>query len=187
LSGKKDLARLVRTRLSAIGVDSEILEGGQIRHRFEGRLGFSREQVEHNLRRITFEAKLLAEAGVVAIVVAISPFREHRLAARQTLGRFLEVYCRCPMAVLEERDSTGFYQRARAGKIKNVAGVSYPYEESSEPEVIYDSDREPVERGAQRVMEIAERIRYIHPADHSVLTRAEEEDLRQRLRDAWDR
>ena len=71
-SGKKDVAALVKMRLAAIGIASEILAGGHLRHLFEDRLGFSEEQVAHNLRRISFEAQLLAEAGTVAIVVAIS-------------------------------------------------------------------------------------------------------------------
>ncbi len=185
-SGKKDLARQISLRLEAIGIEREMLEGGEIRRRFEDRLGFSREQVGHNLRRIAFEANLLNEAGVVAIVIAISPFREHRETARASLGRMLEVYCHCPQDVREARDSRGFYRRARAGKMENVAGISFQYEESEAPEVVYDSDRQSAEDAAQMVLEIAERAHYILSAHKSVLTRQEEEVLRRRLRGAWD-
>jgi len=185
-SGKKLLASQVKMRLEAIGLEAEILEGGQIRRRFEDRLGFTREQVAHNLARIGFEAELLAEAGKVAVVVAISPFRDHREDARRKLGRFVEVYCRCPLEVLEQRDRRGFYARARTGQIENVAGVSYPYEPSELCEVTTDTDRESPEDGAQKVLAAAERMGFIRIVDHSVLTREEEEALRRRLRDSFD-
>lgn len=186
-SGKKELASFLRMRLMVLGLEAEILEGGQIRRQFEDRLGFTREQVAHNLRRISFEAALLTEAGVIAIVAAISPFAEHREEARRTLGRFLEVHCHCPLDVLEKRDTVGFYRRARGGLLQNVAGISFPYEEPEHPEVRYASDQETVAQGAQKVLAVAEREQYILPASHSILTRREEEALRRRLRGAWDK
>ncbi len=185
-SGKKDLAGQLQARLEALGFKAQVLEGGQIRRRFEDRLGFTRDQIGHNLRRISFEAQLLAEAGVVAIVAAISPFREHRDAARRTLGRFIEVYCRCPMEVLEARDTIGFYRRARAGELENVAGVSFPYEEPTDAEAVYDSDRMTIGEGVRAVLEAAERAGYLVRAEHSILTQREEEALRRRLRDSWE-
>jgi len=186
-SGKKALARVLEMRLKSMGLRVTVLEGGQLRRRFEDTLGFTKEQVEHNLRRICFEAGLLAEAGEVAIVAAISPFREHREECRKRLGRLIEVFCDCPMEELERRDHIGFYAKARRGELENVAGVSFAYEEPLAPEVHYRSDRESPEAACQRVLKVAEAKGYIASAPHSVLTEAEERALRERLRRSWGR
>jgi len=186
-SGKKALAAQLQSRLQAIDLSSEVLEGGQLRRRFEDRLGFTREQVDHNLRRICFEAELLVDAGEVAIVAAISPFRDQRAACRARIDRFIEVYCRCPLDVLEQRDTIGFYAQARAGELENVAGVSFPYEEPAAAEVVHETDRETPLQGAQRVLAVAEARGFIQPATRSILTVPEEEALRRRLRDSWSR
>ena len=94
-SGKGTLAKFLRAELQAFGVTAVILDGDEVRQWLTKGLGFSREDRRENNRRIAHVAKLLTRAGVVAIVAAISPYRDAREEARTITGQFVEVYVRC--------------------------------------------------------------------------------------------
>lgn len=91
--------------------------GGQIRRQYENKLGFTEEEIYKNIRRIAFECKLLSENGVVAIAVTISPYRDLRKESRQLIGRFFEVYHKCPLEILRKRDKKGLFQKAEQGEL----------------------------------------------------------------------
>jgi adenylyl-sulfate kinase len=105
-------------------------------------LGFSKEDRDINIRRIGYVCHLLARNGVIAISAAISPYREIRDEVRKMHGKFFEVYVKCPIDALAERDVKGLYKKALAGEIKNFTGVSDPYEEPLNPELVVQTDRE---------------------------------------------
>jgi len=182
-SGKSTLAERVREALIGRGLRVEWLDSARIRHELNRDLGFTREDIEQNLRRIAYECRLLNRNGVIAVVSAISPYRDVRDSIRAELGRFMEVYCRCPLEVLVRRDDNRVYERAQRGEVRNVAGYDAPYEEPLRPEVACETDRETVEACVQKILRTAEILGYLEPVEPSRYTPQEEEMIRQRLRD----
>lgn len=162
-AGKSTLARLLEQALRARGRRVEVLDGDEVRQRLTRGLGFSKEDRDENIRRITYVARLLARNGVVAITAAISPYRALRDEARQEIGRFVEVYVRCPLEVCIQRDVKGLYRRALAGEIGNVTGVSDPYEEPLSPEVVVPTDQEGAEASLARILARLNDLGYLWP------------------------
>lgn len=184
-SGKTTLARAVEGILRDRGFKVEVLDGDVVRTNLSKGLGFSKEDRDTNIKRIGFVCKLLTRNGVVAIGSAISPYREVRDFVRQEVGRFVEVYCRCPLDALIERDVKGLYRQALDGEIENFTGVSDPYEEPLNPEVIADTDREAPEESVRKIIGKLEELGYIPEApedEDRVYTEEEEQILEDRLR-----
>jgi adenylylsulfate kinase len=182
-SGKTTLAERLREALVGRGLRVEWLDSEKIRRELNRDLGFTRTDIEQNLRRLAYECKLLNRNGVIAIVSAISPYRDVRDAVRADLVRFMEVYCRCPLEVLARRDEHKLYERAQRGEIKNVAGFDAPYEEPLKPEVAVETDRDSPEACVEKIVRTAEILNYLAPVEGSRYTPAEEELIRQRLHD----
>jgi bifunctional enzyme CysN/CysC len=138
-SGKSSVAVEVERRLVAAGQPAYILDGDNLRHGLNSTLGFTPEDRTENVRRVAEVAKLMADAGVVAIVSLVSPYRADRDAARaihEAAGLpFLEVFMDTPIEVAEARDSKGLYAKARAGEITDFTGVTSPYEAPLRPEL----------------------------------------------------
>jgi hypothetical protein len=103
-------------------------------------LGFSKEDRDKNIERVTFVSKVLTRNGVIVLSCFISPYRKMRDNARSEIGDFLEVFVRTPMEVLIERDVKGMYKKAMAGEIQGFTGVNDPYENPSTRTVL-DTDR----------------------------------------------
>jgi adenylylsulfate kinase len=156
-AGKTTLADAVSARIRAQGRLVEILDGDVVRQNLSAGLGFSKEDRDTNIRRVAFVAELLTRNGVVVIVAAISPYRAVREEARQRIGNFLEVYVRCPLDELVRRDVKGLYRRAIAGEIGNFTGVSDPYEEPEDPDVLVDTSELSVEDAVAHVLDSANR------------------------------
>jgi len=160
-AGKSTLARLVEQEICRRGLGVEVLDGDEVRQRLNRGLGFSKEDRDENIRRIAFVAKLLARNGVAAITAAISPYREIRDEARREIGRFVEVYVKCPLEICIERDVKGLYRRALAGEIPNFTGVSDPYEEPLDPELVIETDRGTPEAGVRSILRKLEELGYL--------------------------
>jgi adenylyl-sulfate kinase len=173
---------MLAAKLESLGLKTELLEGGKIRREYNQSLGHSKEDVYHNIRRICFECKMLTGNDVVAIAVTISPYEELRDECREQIGRYIEVYCKCPIELLKERDKDGLYVKAERGEIPDVAGISAPYEEPEKPEVLFESDRESPEGGLAKIMSTLEMLGYIEKLPAKILSEQEEEMIRQRLR-----
>jgi adenylylsulfate kinase len=152
-AGKSTLAHALEERLHQTGHHSFVLDGDNVRHGLCSDLGFSEHDRVENIRRVGEVAKLFLEAGVITLTAFISPFIADRERARSLFphGDFLEIYCRCPLEVCEERDVKGLYQRARAGEVKSFTGISSPYEEPRDPELAIDTGRLSVEESVDRV------------------------------------
>jgi adenylylsulfate kinase len=157
-SGKSTLANEVQKRLFERGHLAYVLDGDNIRHGLNRDLGFSPEDRNENIRRIGEVANLFRDAGVITLTAFISPYRADREKARSLAGdkEFIEVFCRCDLTVCEERDSRGLYRKARAGEIPEFTGISAPYEEPEDPEIVLHTDREPVDESVQRVIAFLE-------------------------------
>jgi adenylyl-sulfate kinase len=123
-----------------------VLDGDEVRTNLSHGLGFSKQDRDTNIRRIGYVCRLLSRNGVVTVAAAISPYRAVRDEVRRAIERdgvdFIEVFVKCPIAVLAERDVKGLYKKALAGEIKEFTGVSDPYEEPLKPDIVVDTDRE---------------------------------------------
>lgn len=160
-AGKSTLANLAAGHLRQRGHLVEVLDGDEVRTNLSKGLGFSKEDRDTNIRRIGYVCKLLARNGVIAISAAISPYREIRDEVRAQHERFFEVYVRCPLDTLVERDVKGLYRKALKGEIGNFTGVSDPYEEPFSPELVIESHRESPEQSLQRLLQSLEQTGFI--------------------------
>jgi adenylyl-sulfate kinase len=171
-SGKTTLAGKLAYELRAKGIRVEILDGDEIRTNLSAGLGFSKEDRDTNIRRIGYVSRLLARNGIVVISAAISPYREVRDEVRTSIesegAAFIEVFMKCPIEVLAERDVKGLYKRALAGEIKGFTGVSDPYEEPLEPEVIVETDRESIDESLSRIVSELQRRRLFSQPEQSI-------------------
>lgn len=141
-SGKSTLAHIVEEALHQLGCRTYVFDGDNVRHGLCADLGFSEEHRRENIRRIGEMVRLFLDSGVVALTAFISPFSRDREVVRRlvTPPDFLEIYCRCPIEVCERRDIKGLYRKARAGEIAEFTGISSPYEEPSNPDLVLDTD-----------------------------------------------
>jgi bifunctional enzyme CysN/CysC len=139
-SGKSTVAVEVERHLVESGRVAYLLDGDNLRHGLNADLGFSAEDRIENIRRVGEVATLFADAGVVAVVPLISPYRASRDAVRARVRgaglRFVEVHVATPLATCEQRDPKGLYARARAGEITGMTGIDDPYEEPVRPELV---------------------------------------------------
>jgi adenylylsulfate kinase len=160
-AGKTTIAHKLEKVLHERGRNVEILDGDVVRTHLSKGLDFSKEGRDTNIRRIGFVCQLLSRNGVIAIAAAISPYREIRDEVREMCGDFIEVYAKCPIEVLSERDVKGLYKKALAGEIKNFTGVSDPYEEPLNPEVTIETDRESEDESMEKIIAKLEELGYL--------------------------
>lgn len=163
-SGKSTLAGRLAGALRERGLGVEVLDGDEVRTTLTRDLGFSREDRDENIRRIAWVAKVLARNGTVAITAAISPYRAARDQARREIGRFVEVYVKCPVEICMQRDVKGLYGRALRGDLPCFTGVSDPYEEPPDPEVVVETDRQAPAEGVRLILAYLERAGWLRPA-----------------------
>jgi adenylylsulfate kinase len=151
-AGKSTLSEAIAQRLHQYGRNVEILDGDIVRTHLSKGLGFSREDRDINIKRIAFVCSLLTRNGVACISAAISPYREARQWAREQIGNFVEVYVKCPLEVCQQRDVKGLYKQVAEGKITQFTGVSDPYEEPENPELVVETDKETLEESVQNIL-----------------------------------
>jgi bifunctional enzyme CysN/CysC len=139
-SGKSTVAVEVERRLVAAGRPAYLLDGDNLRHGLNADLGFGAADRTENVRRVGEVAKLFADAGVVAVVSLVSPYRLDRdrvRAAHEQAGlEFVEVFVDTPLGVCEARDPKGLYAKARAGEVTGFTGIDDPYETPPSPELV---------------------------------------------------
>jgi len=162
-AGKTTLAERLLPELENRGHRVETLDGDVVRTHLSKGLGFSREDRDENIRRIAWVASLGTRHGATMIVSAISPYEETRTEARERIGDFVEVYVKCSLDRLIERDTKGLYKRALSGEIKNFTGISDPYEEPQDPEIVVETDTESVETSVTKILEGLEQAGYLAP------------------------
>jgi adenylyl-sulfate kinase len=155
-SGKSTVAVLLERRLVESGRAAYLLDGDNLRHGLNRDLGFSDEDRVENVRRVGEVARLLADAGVVAVAPLISPFRAGRAEARtahESVGLpFLEVFVDTPIEECERRDPKGLYAKARRGELRGFTGVDSPYEAPEDPDLVLTPADGGPEEQAQRVL-----------------------------------
>ena len=154
-SGISTLAHSVEEELHYLDCRTFVLDGDNVRHGLSSNLNFSDDDRKENIRRIGEAAKLMMEAGVIAMTAFISPFNKDRNLVRQLLsqGDFIEIFCKASLETCESRDVKGLYKRARAGEIKNYTGIDSPYEAPDNPELVIDTEGESLEESVAKVID----------------------------------
>jgi adenylyl-sulfate kinase len=155
-SGKSTVASAVTTLLTERGVLTYTLDGDNLRHGLNGDLGFSADDRAENVRRVGEVARLFADAGVIALVPLISPYRagrDHARALHDAAGLdFVEVFVDTPIEVCEQRDPKGLYKKARAGELKGFTGIDDPYEAPLRAELVVEGGRVSAAEAAAQVV-----------------------------------
>ncbi len=160
-AGKTTIALALERELRERGVRIERLDGDVVREGLTRDLGFSKEDRDKNIERVTFVARLLSRNGVGVIASFISPYRGARQKARQETTNFVEVYVNAPLAICAGRDVKGMYAKAFAGQIKHFTGVDDPYEPPESPEVTVHTDQETVEQSVAAIIRYLETRHFI--------------------------
>lgn len=158
-AGKSTLANALERALFERGHHCYLLDGDNVRHGLNRDLGFSDADRVENIRRIAEVAKLLVDAGLIAMTAFISPFRADRQLARDLLpaDEFIEVHVATSLAVCEQRDPKGLYRKARAGQIPNFTGIDSAYEAPVNPELVVDTGAEDLDGCVQSLLAYLER------------------------------
>jgi adenylylsulfate kinase len=146
-SGKSTIAAELERRLVDAGRPCYLLDGDNVRAGINCDLGFGPEDRRENIRRVAEIARLMNDAGLIAVTAFISPYRTDRRRAGAIIGpdRFIEVFMNCPLEICEKRDPKGLYRKARAGKLPEFTGVTAPYEPPHAPDVILATGSRTVE------------------------------------------
>lgn len=139
-----------------------VLDGDNVRHGLCGDLGFSDEERVENIRRIGEVTKLFIDAGIIVLTAFISPFKKDRQQVKKLVGtqNFIQIYCKCPVEVCEQRDVKGLYKKAREGLIKNFTGISAPYEDP-EADLVIETNKISLEDSVVQVIELLKQKRII--------------------------
>ncbi|MFO8234364.1 MAG: adenylyl-sulfate kinase [Bacteroidales bacterium] len=152
--GKSTIATDLQKKLFEMNCNVFVLDGDNVRHGLNSNLGFSPEDREENIRRIGEVAHLFAESGTITITSFISPYKKDRANARKLNEPedFIEIYVKAPLSVCEKRDPKGLYKKARQGIIPEFTGISAPYEEPENPEILIETDKMSVEESVDKII-----------------------------------
>ncbi|MFP4657756.1 MAG: adenylyl-sulfate kinase [Desulfonatronovibrionaceae bacterium] len=154
-SGKSTLAHLTEERLYNMGMRTYVFDGDNVRKGLCRDLSFSPEGRSENIRRIGEMVRLFVDAGIMCLTAFISPYREDREKVRCLVGGddFYEIYVKCALKECEKRDAKGLYALAREGRIKNYTGISSPYEEPEDPDLVLETDKCSVEECVDKLID----------------------------------
>lgn len=163
-SGKSTIANALECELHKRNKRTYTLDGDNVRHGLNKDLGFTDEDREENIRRISEVSKLFVDAGIIVMTAFISPFAKDRDIARTLVkeDEFIEVYIKCSLDVCEQRDVKGLYQKARAGIIKQFTGIDSPYEEPVNAEIILETDKLSIEESVQTLINYLQKKGFIN-------------------------
>jgi bifunctional enzyme CysN/CysC len=155
-AGKSSIAGEIERRLVAMERSVYVLDGDNVRHGLNRDLGFSEPERRENVRRLAEVARILADAGLIAIVAAISPYARDREAARSVAGDigFYEAFVDTPLDVCARRDTKGLYRQAMSGRLQDFTGISAPYERPAQPDLHLDGAQGSPESEAGKVVDL---------------------------------
>ena len=154
-SGKSTIANVVEQRLHQKGIKTYTLDGDNIRNGINKDLTFAPEDRTENIRRIAEIGNLMVNAGVVTLAAFVSPYKKDRDNIRSIVKdvNFVEIYINTSVEECERRDVKGLYKKARAGEIKNMTGISAPYEAPEQPDIEIKTEEESIDEAAQRIID----------------------------------
>ena len=153
-SGKSTISNLVEQELNTQGIRTYLLDGDNVRNGINCNLTFSHEDRTENIRRVAEIANLMIDSGLVVIAAFVSPYKNDRENIKKIVGEdnFVEVFVHTSVEECERRDIKGLYKKARAGEIKNMTGISAPYEEPENPDIEIKTEVETIEDAVNRVI-----------------------------------
>jgi len=161
-SGKTTIARGVTEKLRGEGYRVELLDGDWVRKTINPDAGFTREERKRHLLRVAWISRLLARNGVVVLCSFVSPYRDVRAEIRRIVEEegipFVEVFVRCSVEECIRRDPKGLYKKALRGEIPYFTGISDPYEEPVNPEIVVDTEHGRVEANVEKVYSYVKNI-----------------------------
>ena len=154
-SGKSTIANALELELHKSGIKTYTLDGDNIRKGLNNDLSFSPEDRTENIRRIAETANLLIDAGLVVLAAFVSPYKKDRENIKNIVKdvNFVEVYINTSIEECERRDVKGLYKKARAGEIKNMTGISAPYEEPEQPDIEIITEKESVKSSVKKIID----------------------------------
>ncbi|MCS5663473.1 MAG: adenylyl-sulfate kinase [Flavobacteriales bacterium] len=153
-SGKSTIANRVEQILHEKGIHTYALDGDNVRKGLNNDLSFSPEDRTENIRRIAETANLMIDAGLVVLAAFVSPYRKDRENIRNIVGseNMIEIYINTSVEECERRDVKGLYKKARTGEIKNMTGISAPYEAPSHPEIEVKTEELNVDEATEQII-----------------------------------
>jgi len=153
-SGKSTIANRVEQVLHEKGIHTYALDGDNVRKGLNNDLSFSPEDRTENIRRIAETANLMIDAGLVVLAAFVSPYRKDRENIRNIVGseNMIEIYINTSVEECERRDVKGLYKKARTGEIKNMTGISAPYEAPSHPEIEVKTEELNVDEATEQII-----------------------------------
>ena len=164
-SGKTTIARGVMERLKGMGYRVELLDGDWVRRTINPDAGFTREQRRIHLLRVAWISRLLARNGVIVVCSFVSPYRDVRAEIRRIVEeeglKFIEVFTKCSLEECIRRDPKGLYKKALRGEIKHFTGISDPYEEPENPDIVVDTEHDPIEVNVEKVINKLKELKLI--------------------------
>ena len=162
-SGKSTIAHSVEKSLYERNIHTYVFDGDNIRHGLNANLGFANEDRLENLRRIVEVAKLFVDAGIVVLAAFITPLREYQRFIKNEFSgkKFIEVYIKCDIEECLRRDPKGLYLKAKTGEIKNYTGISAPFEEPENPELVIDTQKLSVKKSVTQVIKYLDKKRFL--------------------------
>jgi len=160
-SGKTILANSVADDLRNRNMKVERLDGDIVRKSLTRDLGFTEEDRNMNIERVTFVAKLLSRNGVAVLASFVSPYNKIRAYSRKEIENYILVYVKCSLEECERRDVKGMYAKARSGEIKNFTGIDHPFEEPDNPDIIVETDNQTVEESTKIILDALYAMGYL--------------------------
>jgi adenylylsulfate kinase len=159
-SGKSTIAHRVEQELYKLKARVYVMDGDNIRHGLNADLGFDLTQRQENIRRIVEVSKLFIDAGMILISAFISPMAENRDYARKQLkeDNFYEIFVECSLKECIRRDIKGHYRQALRGIIKNYTGISAPYEEPQDPDLVINTEKTDIETSVAMLLDFLDRV-----------------------------
>ena len=153
-SGKSTLANLVEYELHQLNISTYTLDGDNIRCGINQSLGFSEEDRKENIRRIAEISKLFIDAGIVTLAAFVSPYINDRDNIKEIVGEenIIEIYINTSLEECERRDVKGLYKKARLGEIKNMTGITAPYESPVNPDLEIITDNLTIEESVKNIL-----------------------------------
>ena len=154
-SGKSTIANALELELHKLGIRTYTLDGDNIRNGINNDLSFSPEHRKENIRRIAEVANLMVDAGLVVLAAFVSPYKKDRENIKKIVKdvNFVEVYINTSVEECERRDVKGLYKKARLGEIKNMTGISAPYEAPEHPDIEIKTEKESVSSSVKKLID----------------------------------
>ncbi|MDD5290994.1 MAG: adenylyl-sulfate kinase [Patescibacteria group bacterium] len=160
-SGKSTIADEVREKLEKRNIDCERLDGDIVRQSLTKDLGFSRQDRDSNISRVSYVANLLSKHGVLVLATFISPYRKQREMVRKQVSDFIEIFVDAPLEVCQRRDTKGLYKKAGQNEVKDFTGITDPYEEPKKPDIHLRTDKIPLDECVNKILAYLENKKLI--------------------------